>query len=337
MYKSLCRIFSKWTVICLVVLAAAGCQPPGEGQALPAQAEIAFISWQENNIKIKKLTQSGSSILTNNAHNEAYPVWSPDGNQLAFLTYQNGMQYLAVMNADGSHMRLLGEPFRAKDVPPAWAFDSQMIAFACALEERSTICLVSVTGDWMDIMPGDWASLGSIQWAPADPIILFHALTEGRRDIFVYTTYTNSTRNLTNRNGQDYWPTWSPDGRKIAFISNRKQQTGIYTMNIDGTNPHLLLTTNIHNDLYWSPDNNQIAFSQAAGENHLCIFNTIENSLCCTNKDGSHPTWSPDGHFLVYESRRRSKSYLYLTNNTCSQPQRLTTTTAGSFSPTWRP
>jgi Tol biopolymer transport system component len=337
MYFLLHRHFFIWAVIILVAHSAAGCQPVQEGQALPAHAEIAFISWQDNRIQINKMNWSGSSNMTNSLNNESYPVWSPDGNQIAFLTNQNGKQYLALIDADGSNKRLPVETIQARDVPPSWAFDSQMVAFACTLEQRTTICLVSVTGDWINIMPGDWASLGSIQWAPADPNLLFHANSGSNRDIFVYTTYTNIIRNLTNKNGQNYSPTWSPDGRKIAFVSNRDQQTGIFTMNIDGTNPHLLLKTNIYNHLYWSPDSKKIAFSQASGENHLCIINTIDNFLCCTKKDGSHPTWSPDGHFLVYESRRNNKSYLYMTDNTCGQSQRLTNRTTGSFSPAWRP
>ena len=186
-------------------------------------------------------------------------------------------------------------------------------------------------------MPGNWPSLGSIQWAPADPIILFHASVESTRDVFTYTTYSNTIRNLTHHKSQDYAPTWSPDGREIAFLSNRNEQTGIYTMNIDGTNPILQLATNIQDRLYWSPDGTQIAFSQSSGKNHLCILTITNKILTCTNKDGSHPTWSPDGQFLVYESRRNNRSYLYLTDNQCSHPKRLTKNPSGSFSPTWRP
>jgi Tol biopolymer transport system component len=326
-----------WTAILLLTTATAGCSSVVKGLALPPHAEIAFISWRDQNLQIRKMTSSGSRYLTNTINNESHPVWSPDGKQLAFLSTQNQEQHLAVMNADGSNQRLLAKNIRAKDVAPAWAFDSQMIAFACIVEQRTTLCLASVTGDWMQIMPGNWGSLGSIQWAPADPIILFHAMSGTTRDVFTYTTYSNTIRNLTHRTSQDYAPAWSPDGRKIAFVSNRNQQVGIYTMNIDGTSQRLLLYTNIYDYPAWSPDGNQIAFSQAEGKNHLCIFNTQENILHCTDNDGSRPTWSPDGQFLVYESRRRNKSYLYLTDNQFSRTQQLPHHPAGSFSPAWQP
>ena len=334
---SLNKLFYNWMVIILVIFSSAGCISTVEGLALPKDAEIAFSSWRDKNIEIHKITSSSSDNLTNTLHHDSFPVWSPEGDQLAFLSSHNGEQHLAVMDADGSNKRLLAPMLLAKDVPPSWAFDAQMIAFACTVDQRTTICLTSVTGNWTQIMPGEWALLGSIQWAPADPMILFHALSGNSRDIFLYTTYTNRIRNLTNRNEQDFSPTWSPDGRKIAFVSNRNAQPGIYIMNIDGSNPHLLLSTNIQDLLHWSPNGKQIAFNQITGENHLCIFDTLENTLHCTEKDGSHPTWSPDGQFLVYESLRRNKRYLYLTDNLCKHTKRITYNPAGSFSPAWRP
>ena len=242
---SIQKIVCNWAIIIFVCLSSAGCKSAIEGHALPANAEIAFISWHEMNIDLYKITRSGSSGLTNTPQHESYPVWSSDGSQIAFLSNQNGERHLEVMDADGSNRRVLAKSILARDEPPAWAFDSQMIAFACSFEQRSTICLASVTGNWMQPMPGDWASIGSIQWAPADPAVLFHANSGNSKDIFIYITYTGEIRNLTNRAGHDFSPTWSPDGRKIAFISTRNAKTGLYTMNIDGTNPHLLLSTNI--------------------------------------------------------------------------------------------
>ncbi|MCD4674335.1 MAG: hypothetical protein K8R77_16860 [Anaerolineaceae bacterium] len=328
----------QWILLIILVVLTAGCQPVVEGQALPAGAEITFISWRNKNIEIYKMNPAGSQNLTLTPHHESYPVWSPDGSQLAFLVAENGQQHLAVMDADGSNKRLLAENILALDEAPAWAPDAQMIAFACVAEQRSSLCLVSVTRGWMQIMPGEWASLGSIQWAPFDPIILFHAMAGTSQDIFAYTTYTDSVRNLTYREGQDLSPAWSPDGRKIAFYSNRNDHPGLYLMDIDGTYPYLLLESNIQNAFRWSPDGKHIAFSQpAVGKNYLCVFQIEGQSLRCTQKDGTHPAWSPDGQFLVYESRRGSHSHLYLTDLSCNETLRLTKDSAGSFAPGWRP
>lgn len=337
MLLQLRNLFYHSTAIIIFIFSLAGCKPFPEDRNLPAQAEIVYITWKDKNTEIYKMTSSGNQSLLTTSYNDSYPVWSPDGSHLAFLSVINKKQHLAIVDADGTNMHILAEKITAKDVSPAWAFDSQMVAFACMPDQRTSICLVPVNGNWIQIMPGNWASLGDIQWAPADPIILFHATTDSSRNIFAYTTYSNSIHQLTDNRSQDYAPTWSPDGRKIAFVSNRNGTNGIYTMNIDGTNPILQLPAIIHDQLHWSPDGNQIAFSQSLGENRICILTVMNKTISCTNKDGTHPTWSPDGQYLVYESRRNNRSYLYITNNRCAFSQRLTINSSGSFSPAWRP
>jgi TolB protein len=328
----------QWGILVILIFLATGCQPIVEGQALPEGAEIAFVSWRDQNVEIYKMTPAGAVNLTQTTANEAFPVWSPDGSQLAFLVDESNQQHLALMDADGSNRHLLAESVLALDEAPVWAPDGQMIAFACVAEQRSSLCLVSVSGGWMQIMPGEWASLGGIQWSPTDPIILFHAMSGNSRDIFAYTTYTNRTRNLTNRSGQDHSPAWSPDGRRIAMISDLNDHPGLYIMKIDGTYPRLLLEDTLQNSLEWSPDGQFIAFSQAAvGETHLCVLQVNSQVLHCTVKNGEHPVWSPNSQNLVYESRSNNRSNLYLTDPNCNRPRRLTADSAGSFTPHWRP
>jgi TolB protein len=331
------------TLVCgiLIILAIllTGCQADEiKLQNLPSGAEIAFTSWRDQTVDIFRITASGIENLTNSPYYESFPVWSPDGSQIAFLSDQEGMQHLYLMKADGSRQRVLAKEILALDQTPVWAPDGQMIAFACVAEQRSTLCLVSPVGEWIQIMPGEWPSLDNMQWSPTDPVLLFDAISGSGRDIFAYTTYTNQVRNLTNRPGLDYSPAWSPDGRKIAMLSNRNEQPGLYLMNIDGTYPRLLLEGNLKGGLHWSPDGQRIAFSRSAvGGSQLCVWERQHQSLLCSQTNGQSPAWSPDGQYLVFESRRKNHSHLYLSDPEFEQTVRLTNTLGGNFTPNWRP
>jgi TolB protein len=68
-------------------------------------------------------------------------------------------------------------------------------------------------------------------------------------------------KRLTDHPKMDYWPVWSPDGKKIAFTSNRDGNYEIYLMNPDGSE-QVNLSRHKGNDNYaaWSPDSRRVAW-----------------------------------------------------------------------------
>jgi TolB protein len=77
--------------------------------------------------------------------------------------------------------------------------------------------------------------------------------------------------------GSHSGPTWSPDGRKLAYINTRSDQPGIHTINADGTGDTWLITTNTLTltGVAWSPRGDKIAFA------------TLEQGLCVSTPDGT--------------------------------------------------
>src|SRR5688572_24697944 len=81
-------------------------------------------------------------------------------------------------------------------------------------------------------------------------------------------------------------PVWSPDGQKIAFISNRDYHFSLYVMNADGSNSHLVTDKVLElGEPAWSPDGGKIAFS--AGKGITIGFNKPVSNLYVINIDGN--------------------------------------------------
>ena len=93
----------------------------------------------------------------------------------------------------------------------------------------------------------------------------------------------SSLTNLTNNPADDGGPAWSPDGRQIAFVSDRDGDSEIYVMNADGSH-QTNLTDNPEAIIWpaWSPDGRQIAFDFRVRDGNTDIY--------VVNADGSSPT-----------------------------------------------
>jgi TolB protein len=101
---------------------------------------------------------------------------------------------------------------------------------------------------------------------------------------------------------------WSPDGKKIAFISDRSDGNQIFVMKADGSEVSQLTDSQINKqDPTWSPDGKKIAYVAFQEKTGYDIFiMTIDNSETEQLTDNSNfnlsPTWSPDGRVIAYES-----------------------------------
>lgn len=143
-------------------------------------------------------------------------------------------------------------------------------------------------------------------------------------------------------------PSWSPDGRQLAFSSNRPLAYGypgsraIYVINADGSG--LTRLTNSPASAYWpawSPDGEKIAFAQYTPEGPSAVYTmNVDGSgvtrLTNQPQDESKPTWSPDGARIAFV-RGDSISDIFVMNADGSNQQRLTDGQFPVATPAWSP
>jgi Tol biopolymer transport system component len=124
-------------------------------------------------------------------------------------------------------------------------------------------------------------------------------------------------------------PAWSPDGRKLAFVSRRDGNSEIYVMNADGSAQENL-TRQPANDSQpsWSPDGRKIAFvSRRDGNSEIYVMNADgsgKRNLTRDRATDDYPTWSPDGRRIAFLRDRQRRWYLYVVNADGSGLRRLT-------------
>ena len=112
---------------------------------------------------------------------------------------------------------------------------------------------------------------------------------------------------LTFNNGDDWVPTWSPNGQQIAFVSARDGNSEIYIMDADGTNQRRLTHYwGSDTEPDWSPDGSQIAFVSDRNSPegvHVFVMDTDgSNVRQVTDQFAMSPKWSPDGQWILFNN-----------------------------------
>jgi len=146
---------------------------------------------------------------------------------------------------------------------------------------------------------------------------------------------------LTFSAGDDANPSWSPDGSKIAFSSNRDGTYEIYVMDPNGSNQTPLPTTAEGTEPDWSPDGSKIAFqSDRDGDFEIYVMNADgsgQTPLTVNDSHDANPVWSPDGTKILFHSDRDGNFAIYVMNANGSGQTRLTDNSTICFQPSWQP
>ena len=136
--------------------------------------------------------------------------------------------------------------------------------------------------------------------------IVFTSLRDGNYEIYVMDTNGGNQENLTNHPAYDHQPDWSPDGTKIAFVSDRDGGgTQIYVMDADGKNVIRLTDgRRFKEGPDWSPDGGKIVFSVHDLVNHIDVMDADGRNREKFEDQALYPSWSPDGEEIAFVSLR---------------------------------
>jgi len=242
------------------------------------------------------------------------PAFSPDGKQLAFIRMNNDLGDIYLMPASGGEPRRLTFDHARFPTPPVWTRDGRSIVFSSTRSGVPTLWRIPVSG-------------GSPTQVPEVGVVTIHPTVSPRGNRLAYEQILGSSSiwsmdlgrigkkdsgvQVAASKGWNRAPEFSPDGQRIAFVSDRSGTMEIWSCGKDGSN--LIRVTNfggaqLPGPPRWSPDGQTITFDAAVGEHNAIFVMNVEGGLPrrLTREESNNinPSWSHNGKWIYFASIR---------------------------------
>lgn len=272
------RLMSRAALLALTVGGLLGLLAALVGAQVPARE---LVMDPDRSIVLVDAARSLSVPLTRGGEEGHSPVWSGDGEWLAYIRIVQDEQQVMVARPFGGGAPRAVYSSSAGDrgsSSVAWAPDGRELAFTAPLDGRQVIYTVpfaaeepvplptQVTGSQVNAFSPSWSPDGrelAFSWSPAANAEVFVARLE---DLSLPINGDRDLKRLTQTPVLDTSPSWSPDGRLIAFTSDRDDNSEIYLMAADGSGLRRM-TRHTARDVNptWTPDGLYIWFASNRG------------------------------------------------------------------------
>jgi Tol biopolymer transport system component len=205
------------------------------------------------------------------------PSLSPDGRRVVFRTSRGryapdpngtGVEGIFVVDVDGSHERQIQPP--RGGLFPDWSSDGRRIALSTVRADGSET-IVTTDPDGTHLRDTEVAGGECSEWSPDSSKLAYchHPPGNGEWDVWVMDADGSHQRRLTRTRGGDYPAVWSPDGRRLAFGSQRSGTFDVFVMNADGSGQRQLTNgPDGESPAAWLPDG-RIVYSSFHGNQPL--------------------------------------------------------------------
>ena len=287
-----------------------------EGRFSPDGSRIAFWSVEGGRRDIFTIPAGGGErvAVTDDAHTDWGPIWSPDGRYLYFLSDRGGSPDLWRVRVNETSGRALAPPQAvtagvARVMQASISGDGNRIAYT----SRSTAAaLLKIPFDPINLRAGEpqlilesGNPLDDFSLSP-DGALVAYTTTAPQEDLYVIGSDGSGRRQLTNDAHRDRGADFSPDGKSLAMYSNRSGRYDFWLVRPDGTDLRSVtghLSIKLH-DPIWSPDARMMAGSVTPpGGRFITVILDLEAEGGAAAIDPEIPgfyclSWSGDGKWL---------------------------------------
>ena len=262
---------------------------------------IAYVTRANNRytLRVADSDGEGGQVALNSPEPIISPAWSPDGRELAYVSFETQKAVVWVQTVASGQRRMVAN-FRGSNSAPAWSPDGQQLAVTLSRDGGSQLHLIGRDGSNVRRITSSQAIDTEPVFTPDGRGLLFVSDRGGGPQVYRTTPAGGSVERVTFSGSYNISPAISPDGRTLAYIS---RQSGAFKLTVQdlqsGSAPQAITDTTDDESPSFAPNGKLIIYATRAQGRDVLMTTTLDGRikarLVSTTADVREPVWGPFG------------------------------------------
>ncbi len=275
--------------------------------------------------------------LTSHPARELNPAWSPDGSTIAFARREKDTCGIYAIPALGGAERKLSDCHPESDPDLAWSADGKWLAFTDRTDARAPHTIFLLALDTYEkrrltSLPAGYVGENYLAFSPVEPVLAFSRSSAlGVEDIYLLPISGGEPRRLTFDNLKVHGLTWTPDGKRLVYSSNRGGNFSLWQVAAAGGKPEWVAAGGGNAEepaIAWR--GNRLVYQLWNEQTDIWRIERTKGQeisytpLIASTQWDWNPQFSPDGHQIAFVSDRSGAAEIWIAGRNGENPAQLT-------------
>jgi TolB protein len=232
------------------------------------------------------------------------PAWSPDGQRLAYVSFENAQPAIWVQELlTGKRERVTA--FKGINGAPAWSPDGRFLALTLSKDGNPDIFVLNLARRTLRPLTRHWAIDTEPAWSPDGKSIVFTSDRGGAPQIYQVAVSGGDARRITFEGSYNARASFSPDGRTLTMVTRVNGQYRIATQDVQTGQVRVMSSGKLDESPSFAPNGSMLIYAtRLGGKGVLAAVSTdgrVQQRLGLQEGDVREPVWSP------YQNKERNR------------------------------
>jgi TolB protein len=228
------------------------------------------------------------------------PVWSPNGKQLAYVSYATGRPQIYIQNVFTKNTQQLTN-FKGSNLSPAWSPDGRRMAMSLSKDGNAELYIMDLDSRRLHRVTRSYGADIEPAWFPDGNELVFTSDRGGRPQLYRISVGSRGAagraQRITFDGVENLRPAVSPDGKRIALVHNSGGQYRIAVLDLESQQLSLLTDGRLDESPGFAPNGSMLIYAAQAGDKGVLAAVAADgrasHKMRFTSGDVREPAWSP--------------------------------------------